>query len=335
MSDAVKIDVLSIGDTLTDAFIKLKDDNASIEKNEKGRFLKIAYGTKVPFDHTEVVEGVGNAANASVSLSKLGLGSALIANVGGDLWGRDIITALGKNGVDTRFVRINPNQTTNYHYVLWYKDDRTILINHQHYNYHFPQIKPTETPSWVYLTSIAGDTEEYHDDIADWLDANPNIKVGFQPGTFQMEAGAARLKRLYLRTNILFLNREEAVKVGGGKHEDLNDLFDKLHVLGPKVVCITDGPDGAYASDGHNRYKMPNYPDPAPPLERTGAGDAFASTFLAATIKGLNIEEALRWAPINSMSVVQKVGAQAGLLTLDELKAYLAQAPESYKPEKL
>jgi sugar/nucleoside kinase (ribokinase family) len=270
-----------------------------------------------------------------VALSRLGLGSGLIANVGGDIWGRDIINALGDNGVDTRFVRINPGMKSNYHYVLWYKDDRTILINHQHYDYHFPHVKPSETPAWVYLTSIAGDTEEYHDDIADWLDANPSIKVGFQPGTFQMEAGTERLKRLYQRTNILFLNREEAVTVGGGDHDDINDLFDKLHVLGPKIVCITDGPKGAYASDGHNRYKMPNYPDPAPPLERTGAGDAFSSTFLAAILKGLSLEEALRYAPINSMSVVQKVGAQAGLLSMDEIKAYLAQAPDWYKPEKL
>jgi len=335
MSDAVKIDVLSIGDAYIDAFIKLNDENASVEDREGSPKLVMDYASKIPFDHSEVVEGVGNAANAAVSIARLGEGVGLIANVGGDNWGRDVILALGREGVDTRHVRINPGNKTSYHYILWYKADRTILIKHEPYNYHFPHVKPSETPSWVYLTSVAENALEYHDDIADWLDANPAIKLAFQPGTYQMKFGVERLKRIYRRVGILFLNREEAVKVGGGKHEDLNDLFDKLHVLGPKVVCITDGPDGAYASDGHNRYKMPNYPDPAPPLERTGAGDAFASTFLAATIKGLNIEEALRWAPINSMSVVQKVGAQAGLLTLDELKAYLAQAPESYKPVKL
>ena len=79
---------------------------------------------------------------------------------------------------------------------------------------------------------------------------------------------------------------------------------------------------------------MPLYPDPAPPYERTGAGDAFASTFVAALVKGNTIEGALQWAPINSMSVVQKVGAQAGLLTEEELNEWLRKAPDWYKPEK-
>lgn len=335
MSETKKLDVLCIGDTLTDAFIKLLDKDASVEVRDGVDKLIMDYGTKVPFDHSEVLEGVGNAANAAVSIARLGDGVALIANVGGDDWGRDIIRALGENRVDTRFVRVNPGKKTNYHFVLWYKSDRTILIKHEEYDYHFPHIKPSETPAWVYLTSVAKNALEYHDDIADWLEANPGIKLALQPGTFQMQFGAERLKRLYLRTSILFLNREEAATVGGGKHEDINDLFDKLHALGPKIICITDGPDGAYASDGVNRYKMPNYPDPAPPLERTGAGDAFASTFVAAILKGCPIEEALLWAPINAMSVVQKVGAQAGLLTMEELKAYLKEAPEKYKPSRL
>jgi ribokinase len=104
--------------------------------------------------------------------------------------------------------------------------------------------------------------------------------------------------------------------------------------LGPKVVVVTDGPDGAYASDGQNRWKMPLYPDPAPPVDRTGAGDAFASTFVGQLIRGNTVEGALQWAPINSMSVCQEVGAQAGLLSENGLERWLRKAPDWYKPEK-
>jgi ribokinase len=79
---------------------------------------------------------------------------------------------------------------------------------------------------------------------------------------------------------------------------------------------------------------MPLYPDPAPPVDRTGAGDAFASTFVVALATGKSIEEALRWAPINSMSVIQKVGAQAGLLKENELEEWLAKAPDWYQPSR-
>lgn len=329
-----QIDVLSVGDIVTDAFIKLLDDKAVTYENEEGKWLAMPFGTKLPFHHVEILEAVGNAANASVSFARLGLKSGLISNVGGDMHGRDMISSLHKNGVDSRFVRINPDKMSNYHYVLWYKEERTILIKHEEYDYHWPSLKPAEVPKWIYFSSISENAIEYHDEIVRWLQANPEVKMAFQPGTFQIKAGVERLSELYRLTEVLVLNREEAVQVSGGNYHDLHDLFNRLHAFGPRVVCITDGPDGAYASDGDNRFRMPPYPDPAPPKERTGAGDAFASTFVAALIKGNSIEGALQWAPINSMNVVQNVGAQNGLLSERQLEDYLKEAPEWYKPER-
>ncbi|HSX36039.1 MAG TPA: carbohydrate kinase family protein [Patescibacteria group bacterium] len=331
-----QFDVMSIGDIVTDAFIKLFDDQAKVVKDDRdGKWLAMPFGTKIPFDFAEVIEGVGNAANGAVAFARLGMHTSFVTNVGGDQQGRDMIMSLGKNKVDTRFVRVNPDKKSNYHYVLWYGAERTILIKHEEYAYHWPHVPATELPRWVYFSSISEHAISYHDDVADWLDAHPDIHLAFQPGTFQMEAGARRLKRIYKRSSVLILNREEAVIVGGGRHDDINDLFDKLHELGPQVIVITDGPAGAYASDGRKRLKMPLYPDVKPPIDRTGAGDAFASTFVAAAAKGMSLEDALRWAPINSMSVCQKVGAQAGLLSEKELLGYLHKAPMHYKPTPL
>lgn len=328
-------DVISIGDIVTDAFIKLFEDQAVTYENDQGKWLSMPFGTKLPYDHVEVIEAVGNASNAAVAFARLGLKSAFVTNVGGDAHGRDMIASLHKNKVDTRFVRINHDKKSNYHYVLWYKDERTILIRHEEYDYHWPHLRPNETPRWAYFSSISKGALDYHDQVSDWLDDNPDIKLAFQPGTFQMEAGTERLQRLYQRSELLILNREEAVRVGGGNYEDIHDLFNKLHALGSKIVVITDGPAGAYASDGENRFQMPLYPDPVPPIDRTGAGDSFAATFAAALMKGKSIEEALTWAPINSMSVVQKVGAQAGLVTEKELEHYLGTAPEGYAPKRM
>jgi ribokinase len=330
-----QIDVLSVGDIVTDAFIKLIDDEAWTYKDDTGtKVLAMKYGTKLPFDHAEVLEAVGNAANAAVSCSRLGLNVAFETNIGGDQQGRDMIAKLNKEGVDHRFVHIHPDMKSNYHYVLWYKEERTILIKHWDYPYHWPHFRPDEVPRWIYFSSISQHALPYHDQMAEWLEEHPDVKLAFQPGTFQMEAGVERLKKLYARTEVLVLNREEAVLVSGGSYDDLHGLLDKLHSYGPKVVVITDGPDGAYASDGSERLKMPLYPDPAPPFERTGAGDAFASTFVAALMKGHDLESALQWAPINSMSVVQKVGAQNGLLNENQLDEWLQKAPDWYHAEK-
>ena len=86
------IDVLSVGDIVTDAFIKLFDDQAVAYENDHGKWLAIPFGMKVPFDHVEIMEAVGNAPNASVSFARLGLNSGLVANVGGDMHGRDMIS---------------------------------------------------------------------------------------------------------------------------------------------------------------------------------------------------------------------------------------------------
>lgn len=329
------LEVLSVGDVVIDAFIKLFDDRAQAYENDHGKWLAMPFATKIPFEKAEVVNGVGNASNASVCFARLGIHSGLVSNVGKDDYGRDIIDALEDERVDTRFVRINNKKITNYHYVLWYKDERTILINHEEYNYQWPRFTKADMPKWVYFSSISKNAlDKYHDMVVDWLNDNPDVKLAFQPGTFQLEAGAERLKDLYARTEVLVLNREEAVTVSGGNYDDIHGLFDKLHAIGPRIVVITDGPAGAYASDGIDRYKMPPYPDPKAPYERTGAGDAFASTFVAAIIKGNTIEGALQWAPINSMNVVQNVGAQKGLLSEAQLEDYLKNAPEWYKPEK-
>jgi len=331
-----QLEMLAVGDVVTDDFIKLLDKEERVEHEKNGDlWLAIPFGEKIPFDHNEVVAGVGNAANAAVAFARLGLNSALEANIGSDERGRQIIASLEKNDVDSRFVHVNRGKKSNYHYVLWYKEERTILIKHEEYDYQWPHFRISDIPRWIYFSSISEHAMEYHDQMAVWLESHPPVKLAFQPGTFQIDAGTKRLKKIYEHSEVLAVNREEATKISKGDHHDIHDLFDKLHALGPKVVVISDGHAGAYASDGAQRWKMPIYPDPKPPFERTGAGDAFTSTFVAALAKGADVESALLWAPINSMSVVQKVGAQAGLLTEKEISKFLREAPHWYHPERL
>lgn len=328
-ADVRAIDVLSVGDVTTDVFIRLLEARV-VDAGEGDRRLELPYGGKVRFEHAETVAAGGNSSNAAVCFARLGLAAALVANVGGDQVGRDVLTALHREGVDTRFVRIDPGLPTNRNFVLWYGDERTILVHHESYEYHWPHLRPSEVPRWLYLSSLGDETLEYYGQLADWLEAEPAVRLAFQPGTFQIQLGTERLARLYRRADLLVCNREEAAVIGGGRHADVADLLDHLHALGPRVAVVTDGPAGAYASDGRRRYRVPCYPDREPPLERTGAGDAFAATLVAALARGLPLEVGLAWAPANAMSVVHRVGSQGGLLTEKELEAELEQAPPGY-----
>jgi sugar/nucleoside kinase (ribokinase family) len=332
-----KIDVLSVGDVVTDAFIKLLPHEAEVTTDPKSHhpLLCMTFGTKVPFAESTVVNGVGNSPNAAVCFSRLGLNSSLYANVGDDRVGEDILISLRSQEVSTEFVRVNKGMASNYHYVLWYGSDRTILIKHEPYPYIWPHIPASKKPRWIYLSSIGEHARHIHENIVSYLGENPDVKLAFQPGTFQIREGVQKLKELYKLTEVFAVNVEEAQLVTGLDTYDVVSLIKKIHTYGPKVVVITDGPKGSYASDGNIIYSMRNYPDPARPFDRTGCGDAYSSTFVAALAMGEDIQTALRWAPINPMSVAQKLGAQAGLLPKRNLLNLLSRAPKNYQPKKI
>jgi ribokinase len=327
----VQWDLLSVGDAATDVFVRLDPSHVKLRKDEDGEWMELPFGAKIPFEYSVTVEAGGNAANAAVGFARLGLTIALAAHVGTDQIGRDMTAALHREGVDTHLVRFDPGQLSNRNFVLWFGSDRTILVHHEIYDYHWPDLSPKEVPRWLYLSSVGSDAPAYYEKIATWLETEPTVRFAFQPGTFQIALGAGPLACLYRRTDLLVCNREEAVEIGGGDHGDVGDLLSRLHRLGPRTVVITDGAAGAYASDGAQRYHVPAYPDPAPPLERTGAGDAFSSALVAALAQNRPLTEALVRAPVNAMSVVQEIGSQTGLLTESELVSLLACAPEEYK----
>ncbi len=326
-------DFVAIGDITTDAFIRIKEAEVIHDEVRDKDKLVLAFGDKVPYDFVEEVRAVGNSANAAVAASRLGLSSAMVTNIGDDHNGEECRATLHKNGVHTDFVKTHKDKETNYHYVLWFKEERTILVKHQTYEYSFPDIG---NPKWIYLSSIGDNTESYHKEIAEYLRRNQDVKLAFQPGTFQMKMGLDTLSDLYARTDIFFCNTDEARRILGKPEEkDIKTLLREMHDIGPNVAVITDGPRGAYAYDGYEGYFMPPFPDIKPPYERTGAGDAFSSTFTAAIALGRSLFDAFLWSPINSMSVVQQIGAQKGLLTQEEILKYLSTAPENYRPEKI
>lgn len=327
-------DFLAVGDIVTEPFIRLLDADVHCDIDNEACTISMRFGDKIPYEFAEVVPAVGNASNAAVAAARLGIQSALVTDIGNDAVGDGDLKRLAEEKVATEYVRVHEGMKSNYHYVLWYKDDRTILVKHEEYPYRFP--KEAAGPKWMYLSSLADHSLPYHEEIEAYLAEHPETKLAFQPGTFQMKLGVEKLKTLYARSALFFCNKEEAERILAlPAGTDIKELLSAMRALGPETVVITDGTAGAYAYDGAEMLKVPMYPDQKPPYERTGAGDAFASTVAVALSLGKPIREALLWGPINSMSVVQQIGAQKGLLTREQLEKYLADAPASYAVTEL
>jgi len=145
------------------------------------------------------------------------------------------------------------------------------------------------------------------------------------------------LKDVYEHSEYFFCNKEEAQKILETDEGDLKTLLKKVHELGPKIVFITDGREGAYAYDSESdkAYHIPAYPDQTHTVDRTGAGDSFSSTVTIALTQGKSVEEALSWGPANSCSVIQYIGAREGLLDKKGLDKFMEKAPEEYKVREI
>jgi sugar/nucleoside kinase (ribokinase family) len=329
-------DFVAIGDILMDAFIKLNKDQADVSTDlDTGKkTLHMPFGGKIPYDEVVVVPAVGNSPNAAVAAHRLGLETALVTNIGNDKFGKECLEALRKEGIATDFVKQHEGKITNYHYVLRYGAERTILIQHETYPYSLPDFPVP--PKYIYFSSVGEHGIAFHHEIAKYVSEHPETKLVFQPGTFQIKLGVAELKDLYAVTEIFFCNLEEAQEILKTTERHVPTLIRGLRALGPKTPVVTDGPNGAYVIDADDQaWHMPMYPDPADPVDRTGAGDSFSATFTAAIILGFTPDEALSWGPINSMSVVQYVGAQAGLLSREKLEEFLANRPAEYVASKI
>ncbi len=327
-----KIEFLSVGDIVVDAFIRIKDAHVHCRIDTDACELCFRFGDKVPYESVTEVPAVGNAGNAAVSAARLGLSSALVSNLGGDKAGEECFRSLKNDKVITDFIKMHKEIRTNYHYVLWYDVDRTILIKHEKYPYELGDIGE---PEWIYFSSVSESAFPFHNSVAEYLEKHPSIKLAFQPGKNEIKLGKEKLSRLYQRADIFFCNVEEAEVILGIETKDVLRLSRGIRELGPKIVSISDGPKGAYLYLNNELWHLPIYPDVAPPLDRTGAGDAYSSTFTAALALGKSALEAFAWGPINSMSVVQEIGAQRGLLSREKLEEYLAKAPADYKAKKL
>jgi sugar/nucleoside kinase (ribokinase family) len=122
----------------------------------------------------------------------------------------------------------------------------------------------------------------------------------------------------------LIVNLQEAEIILGTtlqKEKSVTTIIHKLLKLGPDEVVITDAAAGAYAGNIDDVYHLASFPIKV--VSKTGAGDAFSAGYLAAKIHGHSPAVALQWGIGASSSVIQQIGAQAGLPDAKALQAII------------
>ena len=321
-------DVITVGSGTQDVFVNT--DSKILKEKHKNRkdteLIAYPLGSKLLIESLKFEIG-GGGTNTAVAFARMGLKTGWIGSIGDCENSKSIIKNMKEENVD--FLGTCTKGRAGYSVILDSKvNDRTILtFKGENNNLKFNNLNKKEIAKtkWMYFCSMVGDAFIAQKRIARFAKKN-KIKIAFNPSSYQAKAGLKELKSVLKNTNILILNREEAGLLT--KQNDLDKIFSKIHLSGPSIVIITDGKDGAICSDGIHKYKA--HAHKIKVKETTGAGDAFAASFLGTFIKTNDIEKSLKFAVINSQSVIQEYGAKNVLLGWKDLERM-----EKKKPVKI
>ncbi len=311
-------DVVTVGAAVLDIFMRSEKFKV-VQSNDLpgGIAMCQVYGGKMEVEQVVITTG-GGATNTAVSFARKELKTAVIAEMGNDPQALLIHKELEEDGVDTRFLVQEADETTAVSVILIADDGgRSIMVHRGASAMLSKRDMPLEDleTKWLYISSLGGNMDLLKN-LVTWANQK-KIRVALNPGTKEIEH-RDKLLGLLSKVEILFVNREEASKLWGIDFSD-DALWSSLQPLpGAHVSVITDGARGGKVSiagkvhfyEGEKVKKV---------VDTTGAGDAFASGYVAGVAYGKSYESAILWGKKNATAVLSAVGAKKGLLTLTEV----------------
>jgi len=325
----IKYDFLTIGGATEDVTFHTNEGTFMDDPNIPGqRLLGFRYGSKIRIKEAHSSFG-GGAANTAVNFAGLGFRTACLMAVGKDGRGQKIIENLRKNKVVTTHIQ-KKDRESGFSFLLVGPDNEHIVFSNRAANQELKmgekEKKVLKKANWIYITSLSGAWKQVLKDI---FSTASGAQIAWNPGHIQLKAGVKSLSPFLKKTEILFVNREEAVELllSEKKYQNkdkkffssIKNLLKALKEYGPSLVVITRGKKGANAYDGENFYYQANVPEQKK-VDTTGVGDSFNSSLTAGLkiYKG-DIQKAMHLGARNAASVIEQEGAQNGLMVKKDI----------------
>lgn len=310
-----KIRIFSIGAATQDVFATGKALTAKRDVRTNSYVEQFPLGAKLELDDILFDTG-GGATNAAVTFARQGFDSWYGGKIGKDPAGAEVLRVLAKEKVETKLVKVDPKNATGYSIILLAPSgERTILAHrgasHNLRTADFSGFKLDA--DWLYVSSLAGNLTLLKKFIA--AARKSNCLVAVNPGAGEL-VEPRKFRALLPGIDVLMGNFEELQRLFGGD-DPVETMVNGMHTV-PHLV-LTDGPRGSYASDNQVIWFAGQYAK-VKVVDRSGAGDAFCSGFVASIAAGSTVPEALSFGSANSTSVVQKVGAKPGILREHKVK---------------
>lgn len=287
-------------------------------------YEKIRLGEKFYVDDA-IIDTGGNAGNAAVTFARQGLPTHFIGVIGDDPAGQVVLKALDNEHIDTSSVTISSDVRTSFSTILLAPSgERTILDYPGTAKIGANEIENLPSGcSWLYVSSLGSMP------LLKKLMKQARklgMRIAFNPASFELQH-LQECADLLEYVDLFAVNKEEAQLFVKG--EKIKELTLRL-AESTQYVLVSDGPCGAVATDGDQIVSAGLYAN-VPVTDRTGAGDAFTSGFVSQIALKKDLTEAITFASANSTSVVQKIGAKAGILRGSRKVAPMPLKVESLK----
>ena len=268
----------------------------------------------------------GDALNASVDLTRLGAKTGFLSVLGNDAWGKSVLADLAQKGVDTSAVQVRDDFGTCVSYVLVEKNgDRHFAVN-------FPE-NPLPLHNSYISDELLSSTRHIHAASCNALGSmDDELDVMFRRAhemgvTTSMDTGADptgrwfdRIRETIKYCDIFFPSHYEAAAYCGGE-TDVLKMKEFFRDKGVKIFGVKLGADGVFVTD----FKEDIFMKPlftGTPVDTTGAGDAFCSTFVAGIVRGMSMHDAAALGQAQSAHIIRTVGANNGAVDIHTLVEY-------------
>jgi|SRR5579872_4451213 len=312
--------VITVGESTIDAFMTLAHAKSDAHLDKESGGLCFRFGEKIDVERYDFTIG-GNATNVAVGLSRLGIKSTLCTEIGDDEFSLKIRNVLANEHVERVLVH-QVSGPSNFSVIINFKGDRTLFCEDVTRKHEF--VFQDVTAELVYITSLGNVWKEPYRTALEFAH-KCKAKIAFNPGSRQLREGKDLVQEIVRQSQMIFLNKEEAELLVYDKETQereldyVKELLTKVKAMGAKIVVITDGKRGSYALDEKENFHHQSMHD-SEVVERTGAGDGYTAGFIAAMFEKLSVPDAMDWGSWNAASVVSKIGAQAGLLTKEQME---------------
>lgn len=282
---------------------------------------KFNLGTKIDVNSVFFSLG-GGALNAVTTFKNLKLDYLAYFRLGRDLIGKVILEKIKKEKIKSR-IFFHQGESQFSVVVLIPNIERTIFV-YRGASDHFNQkeLNQVEKGEYYYLTTANTSVKVFSNFLnkirkhANMIAINPSKK-------FLQSSGVEKVLKL---VDIIFINYEEAQILLKEKDDPINLGKKIVKKINPKILVITLGEKGSITFFENKIFKAGIF-KPKKFVDPTGAGDAFASAFFGCLVKSHKVNEetikkAIIWGSANASSNIEKLGAQIGLLKLNEYQKY-------------